>query len=142
RAEELEIALHCIGGGPVERDLTVPKQDPAATQFIDARHIVAHEQNRASLPPADLLHFAKTLALKLRIANGQDFVDDQDLGLKMCRDREGQSHIHTATVALNGRIQELLNAGELDDPIELPLDLTPRHAKNGAVQKNILTAGE
>lgn len=81
-------------------------------------------------PPtrADIFHFAKTLGLELGIPNGKNFVYDQDLGFQMCRYRKSQTHIHTAAVMFNGRVQELFHFGEGDDFVELPLYLCTLHS--------------
>ena len=47
----------------------------------------------------------------------------QDLGLEMGGDRERQPHVHAAAVALDRRVEELLDLGEVDDLVELPVDL-------------------
>src|SRR5271166_1108082 len=60
----------------------------------------------------------------------------------MRRDRERQPHIHAAAIPLHGRIQKLLDPGEIEDHVKLLLDLAPRHAQDAAVQENVLAAGE
>ena len=45
-------------------------------------------------------------------------------------------------VALDRRIEELLHLGEGDDLVELALDLRRGHAKDGAVEIDVLPAGQ
>ena len=45
-------------------------------------------------------------------------------------------------VVLDGRVDELLDLGERDDLVELPLDLAAAHAEDGAVQIDVLAAGQ
>ena len=71
---------------------------------------------RPALPK--LLHAAEAAALELRVADRQHLVDEQDLGLEVRGDREREAHVHAARVALDGRVDELLDSGELDDLVE------------------------
>ena len=60
----------------------------------------------------------------------------------MRRDREGQPHVHAARIALHRRVEEGLDFGELHDAVELGLDLEAPHAEDGAVEEDILAAGQ
>ena len=73
--------------------------------------------------PRDVLHLAEALLLELGVADRQHLVDDQDLRLEMRRHGEGEPHVHAARVALDRRVEELLDLGEGDDLVELALDL-------------------
>ena len=55
---------------------------------------------------------------------------------------EGEAHVHAARVALHRRVQKAADLAELDDLVELALDLGPRHAEDGAVELDVLAAGE
>ena len=57
-------------------------------------------------------------------------------------DGEGEADLHAARIALDRRVQEFVDAGEIDDGIELAVDLAPRHAQNGAVEIDVFAAGE
>ena len=87
-----------------------------------------------------LLHLAQALALKLGVADRQHLVDDQDLRLQVRGHRERQPHVHAARVALDRRVDEPLDPGELDDLVELRLDLAPAHAEDRAVEEDVLAA--
>ena len=45
-------------------------------------------------------------------------------------------------VALDRRVEELLDLGEGDDLVELARDLARRHAEDRAVEEDVLAAGE
>ena len=60
----------------------------------------------------------------------------------MHRDREREPHVHAARIALHRRVDELLDARELDDVVEALLDLAAPHAEDRAVQVDVLAAGE
>ena len=53
----------------------------------------------------DFLHALHALELKLRVANREHFVDDQDFRLEECSNRECQPEIHPARIAFNGRVK-------------------------------------
>ena len=77
------------------------------------------------------------LALKLDVAYGEHFVDQQDVGLKVGRHREGEPHLHAARIVLDGHVDEGLDPGERDDLIEPAFDLAPSHAQDGAVDDDV-----
>ena len=66
----------------------------------------------------DLVHLAQRLALEGGVADREHLVDEQDLGLEVGGDGEGEPHLHAARVALDRRVEEALDLGELDDLVE------------------------
>ena len=60
----------------------------------------------------------------------------------MRRDGEREPHVHPARVALDRGVDELLDAGELDDVVEALLDLLALHAEDRAVEIDVLAPGE
>ena len=113
--------------------------EAAVGERRDRRHVVADEQHR---PPCarDLAHLAEALALERRVADREHLVDDQDLRLQVRGDGEREAQLHAARVALDGRVDEPLDLGELDDLVELALDLPPLHAEDRAVEEDVLAA--
>ena len=103
---------------------------------------MADEKYRTSAAFGYFLHLAQTLLLELRIADGEHLVDDQDFRLQMRRHREGEPHLHAAGIALDRRVDELLDPGEVDDLVELSPDLGAAHAEDGAVEIDVLAPGE
>ena len=100
-----------------------------------------HEDDRAARL-AQVLHAPEAATLELGVADGEHLVDEKDLRLEMRGDGEREAHRHAARVALDRRVDELLDAGELDDLRELALDLPPLHPEHRAVQEDVLAAGE
>ena len=115
--------------------------DRGGAKLANAVHVVADEHHRAAAA-ADVVHLAQALLLERGVADGEHLVDEQDLRLEVRGDREGQAHVHAARVVLDRRVEELLDLGERDDLVELALDLGPPHAEDGAVQVDVLAAGE
>ena len=60
----------------------------------------------------------------------------------MRRHGEREPHVHAAGVALHRRVEELLDLGERDDLVELARDLGAAHAEDGAVEEDVLAAGQ
>ena len=112
-----------------------------AAERPDRRHVVADEEHGAALA-GGALHFSEALVLELRVADGEDLVHDEDVGLDVRRDGESQAHVHAGAVALDGHVYERLHAAEGDDLVEALPDLRPLHAQDGAVEVDILAPGE
>src|SRR5687767_11896714 len=102
---------------------------------------MAHEQYRAPVA-RHVLDLRETLPLKRKVADSEDLVHQQDLGIKMRGHSETQSHEHAARVVFHGRVEELFGLGERHDLVELPRDLSPPHPKDRAVEVDILPTGE
>ena len=63
----------------------------------------------------ELLH---ALLLERHVADGEDLVDQQQFGVDVDRHGERQPDVHPRRVGLDRRVDELFEAGELDDVIE------------------------
>ena len=100
-------------------------------------HVVADEEDGPATR-LDLAHLPEALALELDVADGQHLVDEQDLGLHVGGDGEAEAQVHARAVALDGRVHEPLEAGELDDRVELTSDLAAAHPEDRAVQVGVL----
>ena len=55
----------------------------------------------------------------------------------MRRHRKGKPQVHTAGIALDGRVDELLHFRKGDDFIELAIDLGLSHPQNSAVKEYV-----
>ena len=99
---------------------------------------MAHEQNSSAVLSRDLVHFSERLFLKFGVADGQHFVDKQDLRLKMCCDSERKPDVHSRRIMLDWCIEELFDFGERNDLVELPPNFPLSHAEDGAVEENVL----
>src|SRR6185295_2097391 len=94
----------------------------------------------AAFGARDVADLAEALLLELRVADGEHFVHDEDLGLEVRRDGEREAHVHAARVALHRRVEEPLDLGERDDLVELRGDLRAAHPEDRAVQEDVLAA--
>ena len=102
---------------PILHDPPAVEQDRPVAEPRDRLHVVRDEEHRPA-GGAEVLHPPEAAPLELGVAHGQHLVDEQDLGLEVRGDREREPHVHAARVALHGRVDELLDAGELDDLVE------------------------
>ena len=57
-------------------------------------------------------------------------------------DGEGEADVHARGVALDRGVEEFLDLGEGDDLVEFAADLGAGHAEDGAVQVDVLAAGQ
>lgn len=57
-------------------------------------------------------------------------------------DGEGETHGHAAAVALDGGVEEFFDFGEGNDLVEFGFDLVFAHAEDGAIEEDVLAAGE
>src|SRR5215469_1776687 len=60
----------------------------------------------------------------------------------MRRPREGKPDIHARGVAFDRSVQKPFHLSKGDDLVELLRDFASRHPKDGAVQKDVFTAGQ
>ena len=81
-----------------------------------------HEQDRLAAP-LELGELVEALVGEAFVADGEHFVDEQDVGIDVDRDGEAEAHVHAGRVGLHRRIDEVLHLGELDDLVEPLRDL-------------------
>ena len=98
-----------------------------------------HQQNRLS-PALELAELVQALVRESFVSDREHFVHEQHIGVDVNRHRKSQAHIHAGRVGLHRRVDELLQLGELDDPIEPPGDLALRQAQHDAVDEHVLAA--
>ena len=56
-----------------------------------------------------------TLLLKVRIANSEGLIDDQNLRVDMSHDRKAEPRVHSRRVCVEGSVDEVADIGKLDD---------------------------
>ena len=141
RVDAREVPLNDRRRRPLRDDAAVLEEHAFRTEALHRVDVVAHEEHRPAAA-RDVAHAAQALLLKGRVADGEHLVDEQDVGLEVRGHRECQLHVHAARIALDRRIDEAVDFGELDDLLEAAFDLRPAHAEDCAAQKNIFAAGE
>src|SRR4029079_19389303 len=117
------------------------EQDGAVAELRDGLHVVGDEQDGAP-GVSEVLHAPQAPCLELGVTHGEHLVHEQDLGLEMRGNREGETDVHAARVPLDRRVDEPLDPGELDD-VTVPLLYLPAlHREDRAVEVDVLSARE
>jgi hypothetical protein len=137
----VDVGFDDLVSRPDRHHLPVPEHQDAMAQAADRRHVVADEEDGAAAA-GDILHRAEAFALERDVAHGEDLVDQQDFGPQMGGDGEGEAHLHAGAVALDGRVHEGFQSRELHDPAVLLADLPLAQAQDGAVEEDVLAAGQ
>ena len=84
----------------------------------------------------------KHLRWNCLVADREDLVEQQDVGLEVRRDREAEPHVHPRRVRAHRQVDEVLELGERDDLVQLLAHVRAREAVDRAVQEDVLAAGE
>jgi len=103
---------------------------------------IVGDQDGRRARPAQRPDSAEALLLERAITDGEHFVDQQDVGIEVCGDREAEPDVHARRVPLHRHVDKRCNARKLDDLFELGRDLAAPHAQNRAAQVNVLAARE
>src|ERR1035441_1591074 len=114
-----EIAADDVARSAIPGYTTILQPDHALAEVMDHRHVMAHEQYRATFLVGDFAHLAKALFLKCRITDSEDLVHQEDFRFKVRRDGEGQADVHATGVPLHGCIDELFYLREINDLLKL-----------------------
>ena len=125
--------------GPDDRIRPLSSQIDTGQSLHDRVHVVADEEHRSSAL-LHLIHLPEAATLELDVADGEDLVHEQDVRRHVGGDGESEPQIHARRVALDRRVHEALQPGELDDLVEPGVHLLPGHAEDRAVQVGVLEA--
>ena len=102
------------------------------THLPNLLQAVGHKQHRG--PPAHQFHHPlPAFFLKVRIADRQNLVHDQNLGIHHRGNGKGQPGQHTGGIVANGHLDELTQLGEVHDLVVLGLQKLLAVPQNGAV---------
>ncbi len=99
-------------------------QEHPAAEFLDRLEGVRHEQQRL----AALLKIAnarQALGLESDIADSQNFVNQQDVGINLHGHGEPEPDIHAAGIVLDGHVQKFPDTGEFHNPVKSLQDRCP-----------------
>ena len=126
---------------PVERHVAALEEHGALAEPLDRHGVVRDEHDRAPrlLEGEDA---AEALALERLVADGEDLVEEQDVGVEERGDREAEAHRHPRRVRPHGPVDRILELGEGDDLVEALADVGATEALDRAVQEHVLAAGE
>ena len=117
----------------------VDHERPVA-HLANRRGVVGDEHDRAPLG-LELFDAAEALGLEQLVADREDLVDEEDVGIEVHRHGEAEAHVHAGRVVLDRLVDELGELGEADDVVEDPVDVAPAHAVERRVDVHVLAAG-
>ena len=76
------------------------------------------------------------------VTDGEHLVDEQDVGIGVHGDREGETDVHAGRVELDLGVDEVADAGELEDVVEVRLGLVAAESEHRCVEEDVLPARE
>ena len=103
---------------------------------------MAHKQYGSTLAAADVLHFTNGFLLELGVADGKDFVDDENFRVEVGCNGEAEADHHAGGVAFDGGVNVSLASTEVDDFIELAVNLVAFHSEDASVHIDVFAACE
>ena len=115
-------------------------EDPRAA-LLDLAEVVRDEEDRPRFL-AQLLDPLVRLGAERGVAGREGLVDHQDLVALGGGDREPQALRHAGGVGAHRQVDEVADAGEVDDLLVAGLDLGGRHAHRQAAEHHVPLAGE
>src|SRR5581483_5432797 len=139
--EQPPVCRDRLAGFAVERHLAVPQQHGAVAEPLDRLSVVRDEDDRAAAA-LELGDLAEALALELLVADGEDLVEQEDVGLDVRGDREAEPHVHPRGVRAHRQVDEALELGERDDLVHRLAHGAARQTVDRAVQVDVLAAAE
>jgi hypothetical protein len=77
--------------------------------------------------------------LKGNVAHGEDFVNEQDVGIHFHGDGKPEAHIHAAGIIAYGHINEIVQIRELDDG-SCACGYPRVNAEDGRVEKDVFAS--
>jgi hypothetical protein len=98
---------------------------------LDHAERMRHEEDRLA-PALELTELVEALVREPFVADGEDLVDQQHLGIDVNRHRETEAHVHARRVGLHRRVDEILHLGELDNLVEALAHLALGQAEHDA----------
>ena len=78
---------------PVEVDTALAQQNRPLAQPLDLGRVVRDEDDRAAAL-LELEDLAEAFALERLVADGEDLVEQEHVGVQVCGDREAEPHVH------------------------------------------------
>src|SRR5260370_39494510 len=100
------------------------------------------DQDDGAAGAGNVAHLAQALFLEIDVADGEDFIVEENLRLVVGGAGEGEADVHAGGVRLDGGVNEFFEFGEGHDFIEFADDFRLAHAEDGAGEEGILASGQ
>ena len=110
----------------------------------DRRDVIQRVRAEEDRPPLllELPDLVDALLLEVTVADGQRFVDDQNVGIDVHGHAEGEAHVHAGGVRLHRPVKERPELGEVQDGRQLFAHLGRAEAEDGGIQGGVVPAAE
>ncbi len=131
---------HFIGRTTGNDPACAQVDDPVA-EALDHAHVMGDEQQRRAFG-RQFFQPIQAFELKRGIADGQGFIDDQDLGLDTDRNGEGQPYQHPAGIDFGGLVDKVADIGKGEDIFEAGVDFRATQAQHRRIHIDVFPAGE
>ena len=93
----------------------------AGAENFDHAQRVADDDDRL-VGVAQFFELVEALVLEVLVADGQNFVDEQNFGVNIDGNGESQTHIHTGRVRADRFVDKVTEFGKFDDVIDTLVD--------------------
>ena len=91
------------------------------------------DEEHGAAAACDVFHLAEALLLERGVPNRENFIDKENLRLKVGSHRKSETHEHAARVMLDLHVEKFLHFGECHDLVEFAIDLGFLHTEQRAV---------
>ena len=122
-------------------DPTAADQHRAVAVFLHGPHLVGDQDNRLARQ-FHLTEGVGALLLEGGIADGQYLIDQQDVGVDLQHQREGEPHEHPRGVVLQLQVDEVPEFGEVDHGVEAVARFLRGEAHHHPVEDDVVAGGE
>src|SRR5262245_43552798 len=102
---------------------------------------MGHEQNGAAAA-AEFGKLVQTLVGKCLVTDREHFVDEQNIGIHIDRDRKTKAHVHAGRVRFHRRVDKFVELGKPHDVVEAIGNLATTEAQHQAVDVHVLATGD
>ena len=92
--------------------------------------------------PAKGVNLAEAFLLEVVIADGQDFIDQEDVGIDLDSHGKPKAHVHAGGIVFDGLVDEIPETGKIDDGLEALAHLPTAQAHDRAGQEDVFAACE
>lgn len=138
--EKFSVGFSDFFGGAGNGDFALFEHDGTVTEAQDVIHGVSDEDD--GLLTVEGGEIIITFFLEGGVADGKDFIEDEDIAFGTDSDRESEANLHTGRIIFELLVHEIFELGEFDDVVIHGGDFGIAEAKHGAIQVDVFAAGE
>ncbi len=141
QAGAVAIGQHDLGGRAFHTDPSVVEKNDPVAGALNGHQVVGHDHHRFAAG-MEVGHAREALLLERFVADREDFVHEEHVGIHVGRHREAEPCGHSRRVILDGNVDETLQLRELHDPVEFRPHLLSREPVERAGEVDVLFPGQ